>query len=427
MRSRACEPGCPLEGADVCGEDFPDTVGSASCCMEPEGACPPDAASTGDHFLPLFRRVARRMAIEEARASEERRTAEALYEELMSLPAGSREHAVEHQERYVSFALAERLLAASLRARFERPEASLDLTRLALSVADRLDAGRFGRGLVADLRARSWAYLGDAWTASAPPAAREAFRLARLHLGRGSGDPLEEAEVLTLTAGSAEASDGADVALDHLDRAGEIYRATGEARRVGETLVRKARLAGRVGRHLEAAGLLREAQGILRDLAPASELAELGTDAARHLEAADRAEEAWTELARARQLLARKPAPRLRARLRWIEGRIAARMGLDDEARGHLTKGRDGLLAAGDMREAVAAHLDLAALAARAGAPSYPGTMERLADETRRLVLSGDLRREETTVLLLLDQAAQKQALQPDLVAALSGYLARVA
>lgn len=427
MRFRACEPGCPLDATSGREGDHPDAVGSASCCMEAEVACCPEpAAPTGIRDLPLFHRIAKRLETAEVLASEERRSAEDLYDELMGTRAGLREQAVEQQDRFASFALAERLLQESVEARSERPDASVELASLALRVAERLDPGRFGRGLVADLRARSWAYLGDHWSAHAPPAAREAFRLAHIHLGRGSGDPLEEAEVLALSATALREDRGPDSARAHLDRAGQIYRTAGEPLRAGETLAHKARLAGSEGRHLEAAGLLREAAGLLHDLAPVSELAALGADVAHHLEAAGRVDDAWTEVARVRRLLGAEAAPALRARLAWIEGRVAARMGLEEEARVHLTTGRDGLLAAGRAREAVAAHLDLAALAARADTPARSGAQRRLADETPRLLAGGDLRREEITTLLLVDQAAQKGALGPDLVAALSGFLARL-
>lgn len=395
----------------------------ADLCGCGDGAAAPAVA---ERYPLLFHRLARRVAGEEARACEDRVAADGLYEELMRVPEGERANVVEIHDRYVSFAFAERLLATSLETRTDHPAASLELARLALGVADRLDAARYGSGLVADLKARSWAYLGDAWADTAPPAAREAFRLARSLLRRGSGDPLEEAEVLALAAAGEGEPGATGGAFEAIERAESLYRAAEEPRRLGQTLVSKARLAARHGEPLRAAGILREAEAAVRDVAGTREKAEIGAEVAFQLEAAGRTDEAWTEVARVRSLAGADLDPVLALRLRWIEGRVTAALGLAEEARGHLEAARDGLIDAGRPRDAALAQLDLAAISARAEGAAYEREMERLGREVPRLVATAGLPREHSTALLLLSHAAERRALRPDLVESVGGLLRRI-
>lgn len=436
MKSRACE--LDLYGQDdSCAEHDEerfDVCGLSGSELDAELCCvaPTEPEVRDDRYGGPLARVIDRIFDHEQRAAREESGAADLYEALMGLGPARREVAIQSDDRFASYPLAERLLAACREVRNEQPESSLELARLALAVCSRLDVRRYGAGLVADLEARAWAYLGDLWSASSPIAAREAFRLALGHLMRGSGDPLEEAEVVALCAA---ATDDFETTLDRLDRAGTIYRSAGDSRRLGEVLARKARASGSAGEHDRAIDLLRETVALLRGIAPPMEIAELGADLAHHLVSAGRAEEAWDEIARARSLAngrgrgtgtAVGPPAALRLRLTWIEGRIAAALGLDTDARTHLEQARDGFLATGRHNEAVRAHLDLAALSARADGEGYDRAMERLASETPRVLAGVDLPRESTTVLLLVEQAARRRALRPDLVQAVSGLLDRV-
>lgn len=390
--------------------------------------CDDDAMPTleGDWYPVLFRRVARRAEGEEARACRDRAAADGLYEELMRTPAAERSQLVDIQDRYASFAFAERLLSTSLETRATHPEASQELARLALGVADRLDPARYGAGLVADLKARSWAYLGDAWSRSAPAAASEAFRLARSHLRRGSGDPLEEAEVLALAAGGPTGTADPDAALGEIEKAEAAFLAAGDLPRLAETLRCKANLAALQGEPRRAVRILRDAATVLGEAASPSTLAEIGAEIASQLEAAGCPDDAWTELARVRSQAGPDLDPALALRLRWIEGRVAATLGLADEARGHLEAARDGFLAAGDGRDAAATQFDLAALATRATGPDLAQEMERLVTDVHRLVVAARLPREHTTALLLIGQAAESGALRPNLVESVAGYLRRL-
>jgi hypothetical protein len=200
MRSRAHDPelACPLAARRRAG-GRQEPAARRRC-----GELPPD----DERYGAVFRRLAERLAEEEARSALERRTVGGRYDELMGLAPEARTAAIEAGEPFATFALADLLLDVSRDVCAADPEAGQELALLALAVAGRLDPGRYGRCLVADLEARSWAYLGCARAAIDPPAARQAFLRAAGCLDRGSGDPLEEAEVLCLCAETPECPQG---------------------------------------------------------------------------------------------------------------------------------------------------------------------------------------------------------------------------
>lgn len=160
--------------------------------------------------------IAHRAAPMEVVAAAERAAAGPVYESLMRMPPGLREQRLRSWTHAHSYALAERLLEASLEASAaqegepaagtmtELARAGVDLARMALDVATVLDPARYGPSLLADLQARCWACLGSAWCVSSPRWSAEAFRLARHHLIQGSGDPLEAIRILGLLVDEPE-------------------------------------------------------------------------------------------------------------------------------------------------------------------------------------------------------------------------------
>lgn len=381
----------------------------------------------------VFARLGKRLKDQELQASMERTGAAQLYDELLGLSPERREEALAHDQRYSSFSLAERLLTASAEIGAEDPESSQELAHLSLTIADRLDRYRYGTGLTEDLRARAWAYIGETWRRQGRiDSAQEAFRLAESHLQWGSGDPLEEAEVLALSASLLAHLGDSDQALERLDRSAAIFLQAGERQRLGSVLVRKGSLAGRVGDLEGAIDFLREGVRLLTGSTALREIAEARTDLVGFLHAADRSEEAWTELGKVRSLLDSAGSPLLRERLRWVEGRVASGLGLDDEAESHLVAARTGFLELGCGEEAARVHLDLAALAARQEiretAPrrddtSEPDAITRLAREMPRILGAASLRRETLSALMLVQQAAEHRALTPALVREVSRFV----
>ena len=76
---------------------------------------------------------------------------------------------------------------------------ALDLAQLGTEIALHVDAAAHGEARVNDLRARAWAGLGNAQRIRADfREAEESFAKAERLLKKGTGDPLEKANVLLL-------------------------------------------------------------------------------------------------------------------------------------------------------------------------------------------------------------------------------------
>lgn len=400
--------------------------GENPACAREELACPCAPASGQETYSPLFERLVARMVGEDSRAGAERSGAVATYRQLLAQPANRREEFLDTDPRTSNYSLAELLLAASHDLGVHDAGASVDLARLALAVIDRLDPHRYGSGLVADLKARAWAYVGDAWRQGAnPTAAQEAFRLAESHLRRGSGDPLEEAEVLCLAAGLLGDEGETSRALEYLDRATTLFLEARDSRSLGFALIRKGRLFARNQRAEEAAEFLRGGLQLLAPADPARFVAEVRGELARVLLTLGRLEEAWQEIGRARSTGDAALDPRVASRLTWIEGRVANAMGLGAEAESRLRSARNEALTLGHGGDAALAHLDLAELfAGRPHDERKAGFLE-IVRETPRVLTAPGLERCAATVVLLVQQAADKNVLEPGLVAELSRLVER--
>lgn len=415
MAPRSCRPSTD---SDLCTLLEPQrsssTSPTSSDTQKADLCCPPRPEPAS--YAAMVSRIQRRLGREEERAGRERTAGDELFDELLSLPAHQREEAISLDDRFSNYSLADRLADEAEAARSESPAEAAELAQLSLCIAERLDAERWGSALVSDLKARSWAIVGGAWCSEgASDAGRAAFRLARTHLRRGSGDPLEEAEVLYQESALLEPSDQADRSTG-LDRAAAIFLEHGARERLGDSLARKGALAAESGDHPTAIHLLQEARHATDDQTPARHRATLSWLLARSLFAHGATDEAWTEIARARSLLRNDPDALLEARLRVLEGRIAQRTGLDQDAVTCLTDGRDSLLALGAAEEAARAHLILAEV----DSPLW-GT--GFAVGTQRLLASGGLSGETSLALLLVERAAAGGPVNPDLVRALDQFL----
>ena len=91
----------------------------------------------------------------------------ALLRELLEASEHERRALVARDPRFASLPLAERLAASCRAAWIDDPEAALELARLGVAVADRLDPARYGAGAVAGARELAWSQLGDSYRIAA--------------------------------------------------------------------------------------------------------------------------------------------------------------------------------------------------------------------------------------------------------------------
>ena len=80
----------------------------------------------------------------------------ALFEELMSLPEPARQGAVEREERFWTYALAQKLAQAACGLLSSEPRESLALGELARGILLRLPVGRYPEGMLHELAAEVW-------------------------------------------------------------------------------------------------------------------------------------------------------------------------------------------------------------------------------------------------------------------------------
>jgi hypothetical protein len=159
----------------------------------------------------------------------EREAARGHLADLLALPAAQREIAARARAACQTLALAELLVERSTEA---APPAALELARLAVAVADRLEPARYGASLVHDLRARAWAQLAEARRLDGDLAgAAEALVVAEVLCEEGSADPLEEGHLLERRAALLADQGDAEAAAALLSLAAEIYESVADAPR----------------------------------------------------------------------------------------------------------------------------------------------------------------------------------------------------
>ncbi len=176
----------------------------------------------------------------------ERLRAPVLADRLERHPERRSKLLIDNRPQFQSWGLCEELLDRCRRAIFSGdPHRAVRIARLAVWVAERLDDDLYSGGLAADLRARTWGALGNAFRcASRFEAAAEAFRTAEDLLEDGSGDPLEQANLFSLRASLAFWLGDLDAALSAIERAEAIYSELDEETLLGKILVQKAYAAG---------------------------------------------------------------------------------------------------------------------------------------------------------------------------------------
>lgn len=180
------------------------------------------------------------------RSKLERAASPALVDRLERLPSAQARLLIDNDSRFSSWGLVEELMDRAESAVFEAgPRRTTHLARLATLAADRVDPGPYGGSLTNDLRARSWACLGNAYRyGSRFRAAAAALARAAKLLTQGTGDPLEEAHLLSIRASLALSTGDYDESLTILARAEAIYSELGESRLLAKILVQRAGTVG---------------------------------------------------------------------------------------------------------------------------------------------------------------------------------------
>jgi tetratricopeptide (TPR) repeat protein len=370
-----------------------------------------------------FDRAARQASERLSRLFEEVDGAASLAEELLAAPEHQRRQLIRTETRFQALKLCELLEDRSREAWFNDPARAVELARLAVAIAIRLNPEHYGERIVEDARAQAWAYLGNAYRISSDlRRAEEALRTAREHHRRGDEDAFTEAQILSFTASLRNSQGRYEEATPLLDRAIAIYRAGKDRHQEGKNLILKGMTFSYDGRFKEAVRLIRRGLSRIDSVEEPWLLVSARHNLIVYLHRSGQNQEALETLERTRRLYLEIGRPLHLVRLRWIEGKISSDLDRFDEAEAALREARDAFVERGIGFDAALVSLDLAALFARTGRMEE---VKRLAVEMLPIFESRDVHQEALAALLLFKEAAEAERVTLGLLDQIAAYLKR--
>lgn len=365
----------------------------------------------------------RRLSELQAAYQKERAAAKGLVAELMRHPAERQRILVAHHPRFHTWGVFEHLIETSREVTSNDPKLAEDLSKLALDLSEHLDTSVYGAEAIEDLRARAWAYVGNAHRVRFElHEAQDALERALLHLRRGTREPWELAVWLDLKASLLRAQRRFDEAMRLLKRARVLFLAVGDRQRAGRTLISMDNVLHRAGQPEKGIPLLYQALELIdpeqepRLLFSAKHnLIDNLADAGRHMEA-------QRLLMQAHPLYRRFDEPAFRNRRRWVEGKIARGMGQPERAEELLLAARSGFQEQDAAYEIALVSLELAGLYAEQGRTAE---MKQLAEEMVPIFSSRQIHREALAALSLWCQAVQTETAGAELAAQVASAIKR--
>lgn len=364
-----------------------------------------------------------RRALEEWEAvlAEERENAPGLFVELLERPAVERDGLLAGDPRFHTWGVLELLVERSLEVGPHDPEHGEELGRLALYLAGRLDAARYGAERIGDLRARSWAHVANARRIRSDlRGAEEAFQRAWADLEKGTGDLLERAILLDLNASLRRDQRRFEEALTLLRRAVVIFLDLGERHLAGRSLVKVSTVLNFSGKPEEGIPVLTQAMDLIdADTEPRLLMC------ARHnlvfvLADAGRFQEAQRLYRETRSLYRSFPDAWTQNRRRWAKAKIAAGLGQPGQAEALFLAAREGFMAEGIPYDTALVSLELALLYAGQGRTAE---LKRLAAEMLPVFASRHIHREALAALAFFQQAVEAEQADAATVAKVVDFL----
>ena len=355
---------------------------------------------------------------------QERIDAPELLDELLGQPQARRQTLLSNP-RLHTWGLSELLVERSLETVTRDPWRAEELGALALDLSGFLETGFYGAATIQDLRARAWAYIGNARRVRSDLAgAQTAFDSARVYLRRGTRSPFELAVLLDLEASLRRDQRLLDEAGDLFRQASRIFLKEGEPHRAGRSLVNLSTVHYFTGDLEEALALLRQSLDFL-DMKREPRLRLYAChNLSSYLTEAGRFHEAREVYRQTRQLYREHPEPWVQNRRTWVRGRILGGLGHPARAEALLLAARDGFLAEGVPYDTALVSLEIAMLYAEQGRTAE---LKRLAGEMVPIFSSLHIHREALAALAFLIRAIESETADLEKVKAVSDYLRRAA
>lgn len=299
----------------------------------------------------------------------------------------------------------EALLERSYEVRLSDPETMLRLAELAALSAEGLDAEVYGPQHIADLQARAWAEVANAYrvTGDHTQADRMMTRAVDCR-ARGTGDLRLLARLADLAASLAGAQRRFDEAFRLLDVAYTLYLQLEDKHAAGRVLISRGLYAGYTGDPLEGIRLLLHGLNTIdRAREPKLAFQALHNILLLRVDLGEY-EQARLTMQQMQPLYDRYLSDLERVKVRWMEGRIAAGLGELDEAEAAFLEARNQFDRVGLGYRAALASLDLVAVWLRQGR-TYE--IRQLVAELLAAFHAVGVEREALTAILLLRDAVE--------------------
>lgn len=370
----------------------------------------------------VYTRLEQRLAL----ISLEREAAPRLLEELNRQPAETRRALARSGRRFQTPAVCELLIERSFDEGFRDTARARELAELAIEVACQLDAQSYGRSVVQDLKARAWAYLGNARRLSTDfTGAEQAISLAEELAEDGSADPLEEARILDFKASLLRDEGRLEEAAQLLDVVIDIYEEIKDTHRQGRALISKGLCVGDAGHPETAIDLISAGLSLIQGSQEPRLVLIARYNLMWYLSECGRCEQAMRQLERLRHTFQESSDTWFETRLIWLEGRIANGLGRLEEGEACLREVQRRLLEQQRGFDACAATLDLASFYLQQGqiaevrqliATMLPFLLVHAQETYRQAILA----------LVAVQQAAEANRLTPRFIREVATYLVRV-
>jgi tetratricopeptide (TPR) repeat protein len=306
----------------------------------------------------------------------------------------------------------------------QQPADMLLLATQAREVSERIDPAAQGVRETADLRARVWAELANAWRANDDLAQAEEAMVHALELrAEGTGSEALLARLADLSASLFCDQRRFSEAFQMLDTAYSLYQRLGASHEAGRVLVMKGLYTGYTGNAEEGVQILSQGLAAIdRDKDPRLAFRTLHNILLFRVELGE-FEEAQRQLQRMRPLYARYAGVHEQVKLRSIEGKIAAGLGNLPQAEALFREVRRDLDAAGLGYQAAIISLDLATVCLQLGKKAE---VRQLVTEMVATFRSLGVEREAMAALLMVTEAVEQDQATLELLALVSGVLQRL-
>lgn len=365
----------------------------------------------------------RRLTELQAAYEKERGEAKALVAELTRHPAERRLILIHNHPRFHTWGVLEHLLDTSRQETSRDPQLGEELARLAIDLSDYLKPSSYGSEAIEDMRARAWAYVGNAHRIRFDfRQAEEAFDRALVHLQQGSREPWERAVYLDLRASLLRAQRRFPEAMRLLNRALALFLSIGDRHRAGRTLISMDNVHHRAGQPEKGIPLVYRALDLIDPAQEPKLLLAAQHNLIDNLADAGRYMEAQRLLIQARPLYRRSDDPGHLIRLHWVEGKIARGLGQPEKALALLLAARAGFIERDEAYEVAIVSLDLAGIYAEQGRGAE---MKQLAEEMVPIFSSRQIHREALAALSLWRQAVLAETAGAELAAQVASAIKR--